>query len=128
MKKKNIILMSIFIVLVLITGFVGILVGSVFYDKLPFYSEKNSDKENVSSSDRIAVVNLDEGVNLNGKNVKYFEKLVEFPSEKFDYSSLDDARVGIENGKYGAYVVIPSTFSESVESINTDFVLYKCRC
>ena len=33
-------------------------------------------------------------------------------------ASLDEAKSGIYNGTYGAYIVIPPTFSESVESIN----------
>ena len=56
MKKKNIVLMSIFIALVLLVGAVGLLLGSVFYDKLPFYREKEVTEEPTSSSDKIAVV------------------------------------------------------------------------
>lgn len=121
MKKKNIVLMSIFIALVLLVGAVGLLLGSVFYDKLPFYREKEVTEEPTPSSDKIAVVNLDEGVTLGGNTVKYFEKIVEFPSDNFEYASLDNARAGVASGNYGAYIVIPSTFSESVESINGDF-------
>lgn len=66
----------------------------------------------------IAVVNLDAGVEVNREQVYYGEKIIEFPDENFNYTSLEDARRGIEEGRYGAYIIIPSDFSESVESLN----------
>ena len=121
MKKKNVLLLSVFIALVLLTGGVGVIIGSIFYDKMPFYTEKDVAQEMSISSDKIAVVNLDVGITRNSNNVKYFEKIVKFPSDNFEYTSLDNARTGLINGDFGAYIVIPSSFSESVESINGEF-------
>ena len=42
-----------------------------------------------------------------------------FQSSTFEYVSLSEARAGLENGTYGAYITIPATFSKSVASINT---------
>ncbi len=74
--------------------------------------------EKETESDRIAVVNLDEGVAQNGKRVNYAEKISRFPSVDFEYASLEAARSGFESGKYGAYIIIPAVFSKNVESIN----------
>ena len=37
---------------------------------------------------------------------------------KYETTGLEDAKRGIENGKYSAYMILPGTFSEAVESIN----------
>ena len=66
----------------------------------------------------VAVVNLDEGTASGDTNVNYAESLSEFPDPDFEYSSLEEARSGFESGQYGAYIIIPATFSKSVESIN----------
>ena len=100
MKKKNVLLLSVFIALVLLTGGVGVIIGSIFYDKMPFYTEKDVAQEMSISSDKIAVVNLDVGITRNGNNVKYFEKIVKFPSDNFEYTSLDNARTGLMNGDF----------------------------
>ncbi|MFI3201057.1 MAG: hypothetical protein R3Y54_05960 [Eubacteriales bacterium] len=68
----------------------------------------------------IAVVNLDEGVYVNKVKSYYAEEIIQFPTTMFQYTSLDNARAGLENGRYGAYVVIPATFSECIESLNRE--------
>lgn len=69
-------------------------------------------------SRKIAVVNLDEGTTVGGEIINYADRISKFPSTDFEYSSLEEARMGVETGKYGAYVTIPATFSQSVESLN----------
>lgn len=69
----------------------------------------------------IAVVNLDEGTVLtNNETIYYGEKIIRFSDDTFVYTSLEDARRGIENDTYGAYIIIPSTFSQNVESLNNN--------
>lgn len=75
--------------------------------------------EDSGVQDTIAVVNLDSGVLENGEQTYYGEQIIEFPDDNFIFTSLEDARAGIENGRYGAYIIIPSDFSESVASLNT---------
>lgn len=74
-------------------------------------------KEHVSS---IAVVNMDNGVTVGNEQINYASQLVSFPGADFSVTGLTDAKAGIENGTYAAYVVIPETFSESVTSIEHD--------
>lgn len=72
-------------------------------------------------SQAIAVVNLDEGSSSEkGKEkIYYAERVIQFPDDgSFSYTSLEDARKGVEQGTYAAYIIIPATFSESIESIN----------
>lgn len=68
--------------------------------------------------ERIAVVNLDAGVERNGEQIYYASKIIEYPNKNYQTTSLEEAKKGLESGQYGAYVIIPSTFSTSVESIN----------
>ena len=82
-------------------------------------NEKQNSYKVVSTMD-IAVVNLDEGVNLKDKKTYYAGKIITLPNEHFHMTGLDDARNGLKSGEYGAYIVIPATFSKSVESINND--------
>lgn len=75
---------------------------------------------NKHTSERIAVVNLDEGIKVDGKTVVYADQIVSLPNEKdYRYTSLADAKEGVENGTYGAYILIPATFSKTVASINS---------
>lgn len=67
---------------------------------------------------KIAVVNLDAGIEKNNQQIYYASKIIEYPNENYQTTSLEEAKTGIENGQYGAYVIIPSTFSASVDSIN----------
>ena len=74
-------------------------------------------KEHVAT---IAVVNMDNGVRVGNEQVNYASQLMSFPNDHFLVTGLTDAKAGIENGTYAAYVVIPETFSESVTSIEND--------
>ena len=77
-----------------------------------------SGKRVAEESEKIAVVNLDEGVQSGGRQINYASELSRFPTMDFEYSSLEAARTGLETGRYGAYVIIPAVFSQNVESIN----------
>lgn len=74
-------------------------------------------KEHVST---IAVVNMDNGAVVGNEHINYASQLMSFPNDHFLVTGLTDAKAGIENGIYAAYVVIPETFSESVTSIEND--------
>ena len=106
----------------------GIVLGSIANTEIPQNSSTannyqiiESDKSyKVVSTKDIAVVNLDDGVKLKGKKAYYAGKIITLPNEHFNMTGLDDARNGLKSGKYGAYIVIPATFSKAVESINND--------
>ena len=79
-----------------------------------------AETENTKQESRkIAVVNLDEGTTSAEEKINYADKIVQFPSSSFEYSSLEEARTGLTNGKYGAYIIIPAGFSQNVVSLNT---------
>lgn len=106
----------------------GIVLGSIANTEIPqnsstanTYQIIESDKSyKVVSTKDIAVVNLDDGVKLKGKKAYYAGKIITLPNEHFYMTGLDDARNGLKSGKYGAYIVIPATFSKAIESINSD--------
>lgn len=78
--------------------------------------EARSDKEGRGT--KIAVVNLDEGVETGNGQVQYAAQLLPYTGVEYTVTGLADARIGVETGMYGASVVIPSDFSRSVYSIN----------
>lgn len=66
----------------------------------------------------IAVVNLDEGIIKDDKIINYANDLINFTNENLISVSLEDARNGVEEGRYAGYVIIPATFSKNIQSIN----------
>ena len=66
----------------------------------------------------IAIVNLDEGLVQNEKKVNYGTDLIKSISEDIKVTGLGDARQGIDNGEYSAYIIVPANFSERVATIN----------
>lgn len=91
----------------------GAYLGGVYYTK---YSQNV--KENKSTITTIAVVNTDVGTTTNGNYKNYATELIQFPDTNFEMAGLNEAREGITSNKYAAYIVIPSNFSEAVESVN----------
>lgn len=69
-------------------------------------------------TEKIAVVNLDKGVPKKDETINYANKIITYPSDNYQTTSLNEAKSGIESGEFGAYIIIPATFSESVDSIN----------
>lgn len=74
--------------------------------------------EEINKSSDIALINLDEGVEIEGKKLYYAQNLLSTQGENLKFTSLNDAKIGLENGTYAAYILIPSTFSAYIESIN----------
>lgn len=97
---------------------VGILAS--FFLGTHFHAPVKEEAVNLKDTVRtIAVVNMDQGIAEAQNIVNYGTSLLRFPSEYFYSTSLEQARSGIENHRFAAYVIIPSDFSEGVWSINT---------
>lgn len=69
-------------------------------------------------TDKIAIVNLDNGVMVNGENINYAGKLLTDLDDNFLFTGLEDARAGFNSGMYAGYLIIPASFSEGVVSLN----------
>lgn len=72
-----------------------------------------------AESETIAIVNLDNGITVNNEIVNYAGQLLGNLKENFLLTGLEDARQGLESDKYGAYIIIPASFSGNVTSLNT---------
>lgn len=80
--------------------------------------EDEPEEEKLDVTD-VAVVNLDEGADYKSEKVYYAQQILDFSeADGFKYTSLSDAMSGLDNGTYGAYIVIPADFSSNVLSIN----------
>lgn len=67
--------------------------------------------------DVIAVVNMDEGIAQGDERINYASQLMQMPGDNYVTTGLNEAKAGIGNGTYAAYIVIPENFSESVASV-----------
>lgn len=117
MKRKKVITVLLCITLLGTSGFTGYRIGKINGNTI--LQTGNTAVERTVESQGVAVVNLDTGISDGNTQVYYGEQIISFPNDNFIYTSLEDARNGIEEGRYGAYIIIPSDFSENVESLNT---------
>lgn len=103
-----------------VTGMIALLVFSAMLGtriERERQAALEAQKERVSA---IAVVNMDNGVSVGNEQINYASQLMSFPNDRFVVTGLTDAKAGIQNGTYAAYVVIPETFSASVTSIENE--------
>lgn len=92
---------------------IGVLIGSYLTDR------KIKDVEgSLYNTTKIAVVNLDEGVKYRGKHRNFAKELISAQHQNIVITGLDDAKNGISDGRYAAYIVMPSDFSRNVATIN----------
>lgn len=82
-------------------------------------NQSNADKKAEELiTDKIAIVNLDNGVMVKGEIINYAGKLLVNLDDNFLFTGLEDARTGYASGLYAGYLIIPATFSESIVSLN----------
>lgn len=97
----------------------GLFLGIIsFYLGIRYEEQKLKNDEQYITQNIIAVVNIDEGIMVDGNRVNYAAELMSFPDVNFISTSLADAREGVAGGRYGAYIIIPNNFSRAVASIN----------
>ena len=107
---KNPILVVVMVAILMIpTIYAGLFLGSMWdpygeLDQLP-----------------VAVVNLDQPVEYDGKTLEIGNDLVETMKEDmtldFNFTSEEDAKTGLKNGTYYMVVTIPEGFSEAASSV-----------
>lgn len=102
-----------------ITLFITTLALGIYLGTLLETYQTNQINGNLYNSNKIAVVNLDEGVQYQNKSRNFAKELLESYSEDYVLTGLEDAKTGITDGRYGGYVILPSDFSNNVVSINT---------
>ncbi len=92
-----------------------------------FYAGTNVEEKLLTVSNEqtetIALVNLDEGTYKQSKPdeiIYYSNELLKYNHTDFEVVSLESARNGILEGRFGAYIILPADFSEKIESVNYD--------
>ena len=121
MKKNNTTKPYILRILYTICIFIlGLGIGILVVNKYNEASMALKDKVAIDKliTDKIAIVNLDNGVLVNNEKVNYASKLLVELEDNFLFTGLEDARSGYDMGIYAGYLVIPATFSECVVSLN----------
>lgn len=118
-KKYYFIVGGIFLISVMAAGGLGFFIGNQHGTPAESISQPFKAEERKTEKTRlIAIVNQDTGVISNNSTINYAARLLTDPGENFKVTGLEDARTGIENGTYGAYIIIPSSFSSDVVSLN----------
>lgn len=69
---------------------------------------------------KIAVVNLDEGIMQGDEFVNFGTRLAVPDNPSFEVTGLEQARSGIKNGEFAAYIIIPASFSVNAVSLNNE--------
>ncbi|MBE5932590.1 MAG: hypothetical protein E7263_04090 [Lachnospiraceae bacterium] len=95
--------------------FVGSIAGIKYNEYL--YNQQEENKVDVNT---IAIVNMDQGIINDGELINYASQLISIPDDRFISTGLNDAKNGVENGKYAGYIMIPENFLLSVTSLETN--------
>lgn len=82
------------------------------------YSGITAQKQQLLTIEKIALVNLDEGIEIDHSIRNYGAEFLSGLDDHYEMTGLEQARTGLANGLYAAYIIIPATFSKNIESIN----------
>ena len=110
-KLKPFLMIAIIVVLASVSSF---FIGRQVEEQKVLYGNKIKSEE----STQIAVVNQDLGMDYKEKNVNYSLDLVKSLDSDFVLTNREAAKKGIEDGKYGAMVILPGNFSQNITTIN----------
>ena len=69
-------------------------------------------------TEAVAIVNQDAGIKAGDGSINYGTKLLADLPDGFEITGLEIARNGLKSGNYAAYVILPTSFSECVVSLN----------
>ena len=107
--------------LISLVGILGIGFLLIFYAGIQIGRKREESPAIVKEiTQTVAVVNMDQGIKLDQGIINYGNQMLNITNQHFYSTSLEDARSGIENGKFAAYIIVPANFSEKVWSINTN--------
>ncbi len=84
------------------------------------YMSSRAQEKSPLTINKIALVNLDEGVSINKIQKYYAMEFIGTLKDNFEMTGLEHARLGLGNNLYAAYIIIPAAFSKNVESINNE--------
>ncbi|KAJ49493.1 YhgE/Pip-like protein [Clostridium tetanomorphum] len=83
-----------------------------------FLAEQQDQTKEIKESTKIAVVNQDLGTEYKDKRVNYALDFFNFLDNGYEITNREAAEKGIENGKYGAMIVVPGNFSKNITTVN----------
>lgn len=82
------------------------------------YLNSTAQKRQMLTIEKIALVNLDEGIEVGNLIKNYGVEFIGSLDGDYEVTGLEQARTGLENGRYAAYIIIPAAFSKNIDSIN----------
>ena len=117
-KRRRLLFIAVMVIGIITAAGSGFLLGMKSRASVGVSQALQAGESKAVYSRRIAVVNQDRGTKVEEKTVNYASQLITDLDSNFGMTSLEEARQGLENGLYGAYITIPASFSESVVSLN----------
>lgn len=69
---------------------------------------------------KLAVVNLDEGVEYEGEHRNFAKELISSQKKDIVLTGLEDAKAGMQDGRYSGYLIMPSDFSTNTVTVNDE--------
>lgn len=94
-----------------------LIIGCLF---MGMYVNNKAEEKQPLKINKIALVNLDDGIIIDGINRYYGAEFIRTLEDNFEITGLEQARRGMENNLYAGYIVIPAAFSKNIESINRE--------
>lgn len=90
----------------------------ILHEKNNITEAKKANTDKKTEASKVAIVNMDEGVKKAEAVVNYGTTMLSSLPIDYVVTGLEDARNGLLTSKYNSYIIIPTTFSQAVESIN----------
>lgn len=82
--------------------------------------KKNSNTKEYSDNIKVAIVNNDQGASVSDKTVYYGREFLKTIDEKgYEFTTLSNAKNGLNKGDYTGYIVIPENFSRDVTTLSS---------
>ena len=113
--KKSIINNSIKAILIILTVISSLLLG-LFIGR---QGEKNNNV--IEYKTKIAIVNNDQGIIQEDQSFSYAKEFLKPFAKDSDYefTTINNAKSGIQNNTYSGYLIIPENFSKNIASLST---------
>lgn len=93
----------------------GVLLGILMH--MEYLKQIRTNAETVRT---IAIVNMDEGTSVGDEHINYASQLIQLSNENYSMTGMSEAKMGIKNGTYAAYIIIPENFSKAVLSVQNN--------
>lgn len=86
------------------------------------YANNEETRNEVNDSLKIAIVNNDQGIEVDGQTIVYGDVFLKSykKDSHYEFTNINGAKQSMKNGDVSGYIVIPENFSRDISSLLTD--------